>query len=118
MKKGLFALALGTFLCWFSYISPLLQMNGGFHAASISVLMILAGLGMVVGNQVSALLADRFKPGRFTCYPIVDMNDTCHFALFPMTEFDENQEIDPFLKFFPKRLCAYTKRHYLCTRKD
>ncbi len=36
--------------------------------ASISVLMILAGLGMVVGNQVSALLADRFKPGRFTCY--------------------------------------------------
>ena len=23
---------------------------------------------MVVGNQVSALLADRFKPGRFTCY--------------------------------------------------
>ncbi len=30
--------------------------------------MILAGGGMVVGNQVSALLADRFKPGRFTCY--------------------------------------------------
>ena len=58
----------GGILCWFSYISPLLQMNGGFHAASISVLMILAGLGMVVGNQVSALLADRFKPGRFTCY--------------------------------------------------
>lgn len=58
----------GGILCWFSYISPLLQMNGGFNAASISVLMILAGLGMVVGNQVSALLADRFKPGRFTCY--------------------------------------------------
>ena len=56
----------GGILCWFSYISPLLQWNGGFSAASISVLMILAGLGMVVGNQVSALLADRFKPGRFT----------------------------------------------------
>ena len=54
--------------CWFSYISPLLQMEGGFSAASISLLMILAGGGMVVGNQVSALLADRFKPGRFTCY--------------------------------------------------
>ena len=58
----------GGILCWFSYISPLLQTNGGFSAASISVLMILAGGGMVVGNQVSALLADRFKPGRFTCY--------------------------------------------------
>lgn len=58
----------GGILCWFSYISPLLQVNGGFSAASISVLMVLAGLGMVVGNQVSALLADRITPGRFTCY--------------------------------------------------
>lgn len=57
----------GGILCWFSYISPLLQLNGGFSAASISVLMILAGGGMVVGNQVSAQLADRIKPGRFTC---------------------------------------------------
>ena len=57
----------GGILCWFSYISPLLQTNAGFSAASISALMILAGGGMVVGNQVSALLADRFKPGRFTC---------------------------------------------------
>lgn len=58
----------GGILCWFSYISPLLQFNGGFSASSISVLMILAGLGMVVGNQLSALLADRIQPGRFTCY--------------------------------------------------
>lgn len=58
----------GGILCWFSYISPLLQMESGFSATSISLLMILAGGGMVVGNQVSALLADRFKPGRFTCY--------------------------------------------------
>ena len=43
-------------------------MNGGFSAASISLLMILAGLGMVVGNQVSAFVADRIQPGRFTFY--------------------------------------------------
>ncbi len=58
----------GGILCWFSYISPLLQQNGGFSAASISALMILAGLGMVVGNQLSAYLADRIQPGRFTCH--------------------------------------------------
>ncbi len=58
----------GGILCWFSYISPLLQMNGGFSAASISILMILAGLGMVVGNQISAFLADKIQPGRFTYY--------------------------------------------------
>lgn len=57
----------GGILCWLSYISPLLQTNVGFSAASISVLMVLAGGGMVVGNQVSALFADRFQPGRFTC---------------------------------------------------
>ena len=33
-----------------------------------------------------------------------------------MTEFDENQKNGPFLKFFPKILCAYTKRHYLKER--
>lgn len=56
-------------LCWFSYISPLLQMEGGFSASSISLLMILAGFGMVVGNLSSGPLADRFKPGRITsCY--------------------------------------------------
>lgn len=55
-------------LAWFSYISPLLQTEGGFSAASISLLMVLAGLGMVVGNLASGPLSDRFKPGRITCY--------------------------------------------------
>lgn len=58
----------GGILCWFSYISPLLQTEAGFGAASISLLMILAGLGMVAGNLVSGPLSDRYKPGRITCY--------------------------------------------------
>ena len=44
-------------LSWFSYISPLLQMEGGF---------------MVVGNLTSGPLSDRFKPGRITsCYLVL-----------------------------------------------
>jgi hypothetical protein len=43
---------------------------------------------------------------------------TCHFAPIVMTVFDGNQEIARFLKFSLKKLCARTKRHYLCTRKD
>lgn len=58
----------GGILCWFSYISPLLQTEGGFSASSISLLMILAGAGMVTGNLISGPLSDRFKPGRITCY--------------------------------------------------
>ena len=57
----------GGILCWFSYISPLLQNESGFSAASISLLMVLAGLGMVVGNLVSGPLSDRFRAGRVTC---------------------------------------------------
>lgn len=58
-------------LSWFSYISPLLQTEGGFSAQSISLLMVLAGFGMVVGNLTSGPLADRFKPGRITASYLV-----------------------------------------------
>ena len=58
----------GGILCWFSYISPLLQMEGGFSASNISILMILAGLGMVTGNIISGPLSDHFKPGRITFF--------------------------------------------------
>ena len=58
----------GGILCWFSYISPLLQQEAGFPAARISLLMVLAGLGMVTGNLISGPLSDRFKPGFVTCY--------------------------------------------------
>lgn len=54
----------GGVLCWFSYISPLLQKNGGFDASTISALMAFAGVGMVIGNLLSGQLCDRFKPGR------------------------------------------------------
>ncbi len=54
----------GGVLCWYSYISPLLQHEGGFSASSISVLMVLAGLGMVLGNLLSGYLSDHFKPGK------------------------------------------------------
>ncbi len=54
----------GGVLCWFSYISPLLQKNGGFDASIISALMAFAGVGMVIGNLLSGQLCDRYKPGR------------------------------------------------------
>ena len=38
----------GSVFCWYSYINPLLTDVSGFSAGSISLLMILAGAGMVV----------------------------------------------------------------------
>ena len=54
----------GSVFCWYSYINPLLTDVSGFSAGSISLLMILAGAGMVVGNLTGGRLADRYTPGR------------------------------------------------------
>ncbi len=54
----------GAIFCWYSYINPLLTDVSGFAEESISLLMILAGFGMVVGNLTGGKLADRFSPGR------------------------------------------------------
>ena len=54
----------GGIFCWYSYINPLLTHVSGFKPDSITVLMVLAGFGMVVGNLIGGRLSDRFTPGR------------------------------------------------------
>lgn len=54
----------GSVFCWYSYINPLLTRVSGFSAESVSLLMILAGAGMVVGNLVGGRLSDIYMPGR------------------------------------------------------
>lgn len=53
----------GGIFCWYSYVSPLLQRESGFSAYAVSILMIVAGLGMVLGNLVSGKVSERVKPG-------------------------------------------------------
>lgn len=47
--------------CWYSYIDPQLTSVAGFSVDDLSWLMILAGLGMFIGNLVSGRLSIRFK---------------------------------------------------------
>lgn len=54
----------GGIFCWYSYINPLLTDVSGFAPASITLLMVLAGFGMVVGNLIGGRLSDRYTPGR------------------------------------------------------
>lgn len=54
----------GGIFCWYSYINPLLTDVSGFASASITLLMVLAGFGMVVGNLIGGRLSDRYTPGR------------------------------------------------------
>lgn len=56
------AIGTGGLFCWISYISPLLTEVSHFEAEDVPYILILAGLGMVVGNFIGGHLADRFSP--------------------------------------------------------
>lgn len=52
----------GGFFAWYSYIAPLLTEVAGFSSNSITYLLIIAGVGMTLGNITGGRLADRFSP--------------------------------------------------------
>lgn len=54
----------GGLFCWISYIAPLLTDVSKFSADDVPYILILAGLGMVVGNFAGGKLADKFSPAK------------------------------------------------------
>ena len=49
--------------CWYSYVEPLLTTVAHFPAAAMTWIMVVAGLGMFVGNLAAARWADHTAPG-------------------------------------------------------
>lgn len=49
---------------WFSYIKPIMIYVSGFSENVMPLIMMLAGLGMVLGNIVSGKISGRFSPLR------------------------------------------------------
>lgn len=62
----LFATTLGNggAFCWFSYVNPLLTRVSGIAPSDMTAVMVLAGMGMLVGNLAGGRLSDRFGPGK------------------------------------------------------
>lgn len=63
---GISAIGTGGLFAWISYIAPMMIHVTGFDPNSISILMIVAGLGMAFGNFLGGRLADRYSPLRTT----------------------------------------------------
>jgi len=55
------AIGAGGLFCWISYIAPLLTEISGFKGGDVPYIMMLAGLGMVLGNFIGGKLADRYS---------------------------------------------------------
>ncbi len=52
----------GGFFAWYSYIAPLITNVAGWPQSMVGYAMVLAGLGMVVGNFLGARMAEKFAP--------------------------------------------------------
>jgi len=61
---ALISVGTGGLFAWISYISPMLTQVAGFSKGKMPDFMILAGLGMFVGNIAGGKLADSISPSR------------------------------------------------------
>ncbi|WP_281633784.1 MFS transporter [Flavobacterium luteolum] len=92
---GITAIGFGGLFAWISYIAPLLINVSKFSPEDVSSILILAGLGMVVGNFVGGKLADRFSPAPTTLALLLVMSTDLILVYF----FSFNQYVSLFLTF-------------------
>ncbi|MBW1654051.1 MFS transporter [Flavobacterium quisquiliarum] len=92
---GITAIGFGGLFAWISYIAPLLINVSKFSPEDVSYILILAGLGMVVGNFAGGKLADRFSPAPTTLALLLVMSVDLVLVYF----FSFNQYVSLFLTF-------------------
>ena len=89
------AIGFGGLFAWFSYIAPLLINVSKFDPSSISYLMLIAGIGMVLGNILGGYLADKKDPIKVAIYLLSFMV----FFLLLVFFLSENKTISLVLTF-------------------
>ena len=61
---GMIAIGTGGLFSWYSYISPLMTKVSGFSETAMTYILMLAGLGMFIGNFLGGRLADLVSPAK------------------------------------------------------
>lgn len=92
---GITAIGFGGLFAWISYIAPLLINVSKFGEGDVSYILILAGLGMVVGNFAGGKLADKYSPAPTTLALLFIMSIDLVLVYF----FSSNQYVSLFLTF-------------------
>lgn len=70
---GISAIGTGGLFAWISYIAPMMREIAGFSSGFVSIIMIIAGVGMAVGNFIGGRLADKYSPLKTTGYLLLAM---------------------------------------------
>lgn len=60
----------GGIFCWYSYVGPLMTHVSGFGAEHLTLIIMLAGFGMFVGNILGGHFSDRFSPERIVRFTL------------------------------------------------
>lgn len=66
LMVAIIAIGTGGLFAWISYISKLVTNVSGLPESDVSIIMILIGGGMVVGNFIGGKLADTISPSKAT----------------------------------------------------
>ncbi|WP_312752357.1 MFS transporter [Epilithonimonas hominis] len=85
----------GGLFAWFSYITPLMTTVSRFDKDFIAYIMVLAGAGMVVGNFLGGVMADKMRPALAAAILLTAMI----LALIGVFFFSENQSVSLVLTF-------------------
>lgn len=85
----------GGLFAWFSYITPLMTSVSRFETDFIAYIMVLAGAGMVVGNFLGGIMADKMRPALAAAILMFAMI----LALIGVFLFSENQVASLVLTF-------------------
>ncbi len=81
----LFSVAQGALFAWISYIAPLMTEVSGIADKYLPYIMVLAGLGMFVGNLIGGKLTDTFSPTKVVVAVLV-VQILCMLAIYGLSD--------------------------------